>query len=78
MNRRSIIADEQYQRALHQSSCELTFRADPLRHRSAIEVVSRRFSTDSAQPVSMPFAVTPFGPLTLATAWALYPELIDW
>lgn len=59
-------------------SCELTFLAHPQRETSSIKVVSPTFRAGGAEPVSMPFAVTPFGPLTLATVWALYPELIDW
>jgi hypothetical protein len=59
-------------------SYELTFRARPQRQKSCIEIVSPIFSANATEPVSMPFAVTPFGPLALATAWALYPELIVW
>lgn len=59
-------------------SYELTFRARPQRQKSCIEIVSPIFRASGTDPASMPFAVTPFGPLTLATAWALYPELIVW
>ena len=59
-------------------SYELTFRARPQRQKSCIEIVSPIFRASGTEPVSMPFAVTPFGPLTLATVWALYAELINW
>jgi hypothetical protein len=57
---------------------ELTFRARAERQQSCIEIVSPLFTASGSEPVSMPFAVTPFGPMTLATVWALHPELIVW
>lgn len=57
---------------------QLTFRAHPKRQQSCIEIVSPVFRASGTEPVSMPFAVTPFGPITLATVWALHPELIVW
>jgi hypothetical protein len=59
-------------------SYDLTFRARPQRQQSCIEIVSRIFRVSNMEPVSMPFAVTPFGPMTLATAWAVHPELVVW
>lgn len=59
-------------------SYELTFKARPQRQQSCIEIISPIFRASGAEPVAMPFAVTPFGPMTLATVWALCPELIVW
>lgn len=57
---------------------ELTFRAHPTRQQSCIEIISPIFRGRTTEPVSMPFAVTPFGPIALATVWALHPELVVW
>jgi hypothetical protein len=59
-------------------SYELTFRARPQRQQSCIEIISPIFEVNGTEPVAMPFAVTPFGPITLATVWAVHPELIVW
>lgn len=58
---------------------ELTLQARPKRGASVLHIVSPVFDEQpAAELVKMPFAVTPFGPLSLATAWATYPELITW
>jgi hypothetical protein len=54
---------------------ELTFRARPKRLQSCVEFVSPIFAASGSESVWMPFAVTPFGPMTLATVWALHPDL---
>ncbi|MGO8939093.1 MAG: hypothetical protein ACLQLO_18930, partial [Mycobacterium sp.] len=66
-------------------SYELTFRPRPQRQKSCIEIVSPIFRASGTEPVSMPFAVTPFGPLTLASiflvavvvAWRVSDWLVD-
>jgi hypothetical protein len=58
---------------------ELTFRGRPERRASNFELFSSSFvQPGNGQSVTMPFAVSPFGPLSLPTVWAVCPELITW
>jgi hypothetical protein len=58
---------------------EFTLHATSQRRGSSLEVVSPQFNTDAdSSTVSMPFAVTPFGELSLPHIWAAYPELVKW
>jgi len=46
---------------------------------SVLNILTPTFNPDGdSTGEAMPFAVTPFGPLTLAQMWAVYPHLILW
>jgi hypothetical protein len=45
---------------------------------SSLEVTTPEFSAPESCAVTMPFAVTPFGALSLANVWLAYPDLVTW
>lgn len=58
---------------------EFTLYAAPQRRGSSLEIVSPHFDPGTGNTrVTMPFAVTPFGELSLPQIWATHPELVKW
>lgn len=56
----------------------LTAQLNPERGSSSILSVSPQFKHAPDEQTTMPFAVTPFGPLSMPAIWALHPDLIQW
>ncbi|GLE56385.1 hypothetical protein NJBCHELONAE_16940 [Mycobacteroides chelonae] len=65
-------------RAVSSDGYEVILEPRPRRNVSSLHLVSPVFDLPSAgPPVTMPFAVTPFGPLSLGTVWATHPEIFE-
>lgn len=56
----------------------LTLVTKAERRKSYVRLVSPPFIEPEPTVVAMPFAVTPFGPLSLPVVWAAFPDLITW